>query len=141
MNQYISFLAQHWVLSSLLVVIVIAIAIFELKATAMGPKRISPQMLVQLINHEDAVVVDIRMKDIFKKSHVINSINVVAAELERKFDRLTQHKEKPIVIVDAVGQQSTTIANKLIKDGFGDIRILNGGIKAWQEAGLPLDKG
>jgi len=140
MQQYLDFLARHWGLTTLLVVVLVAILIVEKLHQASGVKSVSPEEAVKLMNHDDAVVLDIREKAVFKNKHIIGSINIPKAEIEKSVNRIQQYQEKTIIVVCQIGQSATTVANKLAKQKFAAVKVLAGGLKAWQEADLPLEK-
>jgi len=141
LQQYLSFLAQHWVLTLLLIVVLVALIVVEMRYKSGGGKSVSPENAVQLINHEQAVVLDIRDKATFKSSgHIINSINIPKVDLDKQAARLKQHQEKIVICVCATGQAAAMVSDKLLKQGFTKVKVLAGGLKAWKEAGLPLEK-
>lgn len=47
---------------------------------------------------------------------------------------------EPVVLICRSGRRALDAANTLEARGFTNLRILNGGIQAWQSAGLPLIK-
>jgi len=140
MERYIAFFTQHWILGLLLVVVVLAIMIYEFGAKAVGPKRISAQVAVGLINHEHAMVIDLRDCSSFKQGHIINATNILADELEQKITILTKHRNKQIILVCGGGQQSLRAPKIFARNDFIHVNILNGGMRAWREASLPVEK-
>jgi rhodanese-related sulfurtransferase len=140
MEQYIAFFTQHWELSLLLLIVILVIIIYEIRLLALGPKQISTQIAIQLINHENAVVIDLRDKVAFKQGHIINSINLAFADLTRDINQLTKFKQNHLILICDVNQRATQAVTILQKNSFAKISILAGGIKAWREANLPLEK-
>jgi rhodanese-related sulfurtransferase len=133
------FIVNHWELFAALVVVLAVILVFERKAKAEGPSVLDPQSAVGWINHEQAIVIDIRDRDAFRKGHIINSesiqpANVVTAVKGEKY------KDKPILIVCAQGISSAKTAALLKKEGIEKVATLKGGIQAWKSADLPLEK-
>ncbi len=49
-------------------------------------------------------------------------------------------KDKPIIVVCAMGNQARGTANAMLKDGFANVSVLKGGMNAWQSASLPVSK-
>ena len=94
-----------------------------------------------LINKEDAVVLDIRAQKDFKDGHIIGSKQIKPEEVrEGNFSKLEKYKDKPIIVVCAMGNLASGTANKMVKQGFNHTYVLSGGIGAWQGASLPLSK-
>jgi rhodanese-related sulfurtransferase len=55
--------------------------------------------------------------------------------------QLAAARALPVVLVCKAGQTSGAAAKRLRKAGFEHVYVLDGGIGAWQQAGLPLTKG
>ena len=139
MEQLGQFIINHWELWLALVLILLLIFINELLAQKKQAKELSPQAAVSLINHENAVVMDLRDAEAFRKGHIIDSIRVASDEFSQR--RMDKYKAKNIILVCARGLQSATLASKLREQGFSQPMVLAGGITAWQAAELPLVKG
>ena len=103
-----------------------------------GGSAVSPQDATLMINRHDAVVLDARSPEEFGKGHIINARNVPLAQLEGRAGELQKHKAKPIIVCDD-GLRASAAAS-LRKMGFEKVYTLSGGIAAWQQAGLPVEK-
>ncbi len=101
---------------------------------------LSPQALTQLINQNDAVLIDIRDAEVFKKGHITGAVNVPADQWDQKIRKLHRFKDKPVIVTCKLGQQASKAAEKLKAEGFTDLYVLKGGVQAWQEASMPLVK-
>jgi rhodanese-related sulfurtransferase len=102
--------------------------------------EVGPAEAVQLINRRDAVVLDVRDAADYKSGHITNARNVPESELESRAKELEKVKAKPIIVSCARGNRSAGIAAKLRKLGFNEVFSLRGGIAAWQQANMPLEK-
>lgn len=140
MHQFFEFLLNHWVLSSLFILVLILIIIEEARAKGLGGTGITPQKLIQLINQDQVSIIDIRPVNQFKDGHIINSKNLPMEAIDNEIKKLEKKKEKQIVVVDMNGQKSNTVANKLRKAGFEKVFLLIGGINAWKSANMPVVK-
>ena len=139
MQDIIQFAVNHWLLCGLFIVLLILLLLEEARSKGLLG-QLGPQDLVQLINRESAVVVDIRNREAFQDGHIVGSVNILQAELEKDFNQLRKYKDRPIVIVCATGQKSGEIAAKLKKQNFERVHVLSGGINAWKNASMPLVK-
>lgn len=139
MEQISQFITNHWQLWLALVVVLIAIFANELISQKNRGKELSPAATVDLINHENAIVIDLRDADAFRAGHIIDAIHASADDFTGT--RMDKYKTKPVILVCARGLQSATLAAKLRTQGFTQPTVLAGGITAWQTAGLPLVKG
>lgn len=139
MEQVSQFVMNHWALCLAFVGILLLIYINEWFTKASGPKTLSPQLAVEKINHDDAVVIDLRDQEAFSAGHIIHSIRAAADDFD--LPRMDKYKPKAVILVCTRGIQAQTLAIKLKSKGFANAMVLAGGLSAWQSAGLPLVKG
>ena len=129
------------ILSIALLGLTLAIVYTEIRRLFRGYKALSPAQLTELINREDALVLDLRGQSEFEKGHIIGARHLLPSQVEPEGKLLAKAKEAPVVLVDAAGITASAAAEKLVKAGFKRIGVLDGGIGSWQAAGLPLAKG
>jgi rhodanese-related sulfurtransferase len=139
MEQFITFVMQHWLLWLAFLIVLVLIIVEESRGALTGVPRISPQEATQLLNRQDAVIVDIREMPAYESGHIIGALHASIKAFDDELPKLEKLKDKPIIIVCATGQESFKLANKLRKQGF-QVNILAGGLNAWRNAGLPLVK-
>ena len=101
---------------------------------------VSNLQATQLMNQQNALVLDIRDASEYSKGHLINARNVPLAEIEERAGEIEKHKNKPLIVVCETGQRSGRAIATLRKRGFERVFSLDGGISAWRQAGLPLEK-
>ena len=133
------FLIDNWMLIS------IAIAsggmlLWPLIAGGMTAGTLNASGAVQLINREKAVVVDVCDPSEFAAGHVSGAKNVPLGELEAKLPGTVKNKALPLILVCATGARSGRAAAIAKKLGYEQVQSLSGGLKAWKEANLPLEK-
>jgi rhodanese-related sulfurtransferase len=95
---------------------------------------------VQLINRRDAVVVDVRDTGEFAAGHIANARHIPEAQLGDRLKELEKYKAKPILVSCRTGTRAPAASGLLRKHGFAEVFALRGGIAAWQQAGMPLEK-
>lgn len=139
MEQLEQFAVNHWELWLALVVILVLIYINEFLMQKKRAKELSPQATVNMINNENAIIIDLRDQESFRNGHIIDAIQAPADDFNQQ--RMDKYKEKPLILVCARGLQSASLATKLKQQGFKQPMVLAGGITAWQNADLPLVKG
>jgi rhodanese-related sulfurtransferase len=103
-------------------------------------REIGPAEAVQLINRRDAVVIDVRDAAEYKAGHITNARHMPEAEIDSRMRELEKVKAKPIIVSCARGNRSMSVANRLRSLGFAEVFSLSGGIAAWQQANMPLEK-
>ncbi len=141
MEQLIEFAKDQLILSGVWVALVIMLVYSFVSPMLSKTKRVDNHQATLLMNKEDAVVVDIRSQKDFKAGHIIGSKQLKPEEVrEGNFAKLEKYKDKPIIIVCAMGNLAVGTATKMVKQGFSNVYILSGGINAWQGASLPVTK-
>ncbi len=135
MAQFVEFIGNHLVLSSMWVVTLGAIIFYHQKT---GSTSVRPQEAVMMINRKDAVVVDVREKKEFAEGHIVDSLNIPLAKLKQRLKELKKHKDKPIIVVCKLGQHSGEAAKQLMEAGYEEVFKLSGGITEWRAQSMPL---
>jgi rhodanese-related sulfurtransferase len=105
-----------------------------------GGPWVSTVEATQLINRQDALVLDVRSAEEYAKGHILGAKNLPLADLERRAAELDKHKAKPVIVHCENGNRSTSALSLLRKQGFARAVNLAGGYAAWQQAGLPVEK-
>jgi len=137
MQQLIEFTMNHSILV-LSFLTIGGVLIFNLLQGNKG--SVDPHVATEMINHQDAVVVDVRPAADFHKGHIINAINIPVNGFKNQINSLSKHKDQPIIISCRSGAQSQAACQQLKKQGFEQVFNLQGGILAWQSANLPVTR-
>ncbi|WP_085317654.1 rhodanese-like domain-containing protein [Derxia lacustris] len=103
-----------------------------------GKGGVSHFEATRLINDRDAWLVDVRSAEEFARGHITGARNIPLDQLEARSAELTKAKSKPLIVVCQSGQRAQRALALLTKAGFGEVVVLEGGVTAWQAAGLPL---
>ncbi|MEQ8857025.1 MAG: rhodanese-like domain-containing protein [Pseudomonadales bacterium] len=138
MQRFFEFIGNHPFLVGTFVVL---LALFIRNETRRGGRSVSPQQLVDLVNREDAVVVDIRERKEYQAGHIVDAVNIPNANLESRVDELKKFRERPIVIICKIGQNAGAAGTLLRKRGFENVSRLTGGMAEWRNQNLPVVKG
>ena len=94
----------------------------------------------QLINREDALVIDVREAAEYAKGHILGAKSVPLAQLEARSRELEKHKAKPVIVHCDDGNRAGAAVAILKKHGHAKVVNLAGGFNAWRQAGLPVEK-
>lgn len=130
------------VLSIAWIALLVAVLFTTFKGLMSKVKVITRGEATRLINKEDAVVVDLRQRDDFRKGHIAGSINLLPTEIKaNNVGELEKHKAQPIIVVDGSGMQAQEPASALNKAGFEKVFVLKEGIAGWSGENLPLVRG
>ncbi|MDY6840487.1 MAG: rhodanese-like domain-containing protein [Pseudomonadota bacterium] len=137
MDRLFEFVVNHYILVSLFVAFLAAILFLESRR---GGAKISAQGAVNLINKDEAIVVDIRDRKEFGEGRITGSINIPLNSLKSRVGELSKFKNKQIIVADKMGQHSAMAVKQLNAEGFSDVVRLNGGVADWKASNLPLVK-
>jgi rhodanese-related sulfurtransferase len=118
-----------------------AIVINEISRLRRGYKSASPSELTTLMNRDNALVVDVSAIADFEKGHILGAKHVALSQFDPENKLLAKLRELPVAVVCRTGMTSHTAAAKLVKAGFKNVYLLEGGVQAWQSADLPLVRG
>ncbi len=140
MDQLLPFIVNHWVLSAALVLVLIILAIEEGRSKGSGAGKVGPEAAVNLINREDAAIIDVRSEQKFHEGHLVGSVNIASADIAANLNKLKKYKNKPVIVVCDRGVAAAKAASHLRREGFESALVLTGGIEAWKAAKLPLSK-
>jgi rhodanese-related sulfurtransferase len=135
----VKFLIDNWMLIS------IALAsggmlVWPMISGALNADALSASGAVQLINREKAVVVDVCEAAEFAAGHVTGAKNVPLSEFEARLPVVVKNKTLPLILVCASGARASRAVAIAKKLGYQQAQSLGGGLKAWKEANLPLEK-
>ncbi|GAA0358325.1 rhodanese-like domain-containing protein [Bowmanella denitrificans] len=141
MQQFIEFIGNHYLLSSAWVALAVLL-VYSLVSSKFSPvKELGTHDVTLLMNKQDALVLDIRSQNEFKKGHILGAKQIPAEKLNKgEFSALENNKDKPIIVVCAMGMTAKRTALQMLKAGFSQVSVLKGGMNAWQSANLPVAK-
>lgn len=134
MALYIEFLAQQWMLVAALLAVVVMLFLHEARKS--GPS-LSPQQAITMVNAEDGIFLDLRDAAEFKKGHIVNAINIPATKLPERMVELEKYKDRPIVLVCKMGQQSSAAGKQLKALNYAKVYKMTGGMMEWANLQLP----
>ncbi|XKE45585.1 rhodanese-like domain-containing protein [Halomonas organivorans] len=137
-DQLFEFVQNHPLLVGAFVLVLVAWIAYEIRnSSASG---VTTGEATQLVNREDAVVLDIREAGDFKAGHIAGARNIPQSRLDDRMGELEKFKSKPIIVVCKHGQSSGVALAKLTKAGFERVLKLKGGMSQWQADNLPVVK-
>lgn len=130
------FIQQNWYWAALAAVSGTLLVVTSVR----GSRGISPAQATQLINRNDAVVIDVRDAGEYAAGHLLNAQHIPLAELDKRLGELDKLKDKPVILNCQTGSRSASACDILRKAGFTQVHNLEGGIAAWEQAGMPVSR-
>ena len=100
-------------------------------AESLDPKRVA-----ELLEAGEAQVIDVRDSDEWAAGHVPGALHVFITEVSERAGEID--RDRTVVFQCAGGNRSAMVADAFRGDGY-DAYNMAGGLRAWEEAGLPLE--
>ncbi|MCG8708337.1 rhodanese-like domain-containing protein [Brenneria sp. 4F2] len=142
MQEIMPFISKHPILSVAWVALFVVVIVLTVKSKLSKVKEVVRSEAIHLINKEDAVIVDIRNRDDFRRGHIANAFNLLPNDIKSGgLGELEKHKAQPVIVVCANGMSSRDAANDLLKAGFERVLVLKDGLTGWSGENLPLVRG
>lgn len=105
-------------------------------------KSISAQELQKSLWQENGcALLDIRERNEYESGQIFGATQIPRRELEVRIQELVPVKNTPLVLYDWDGERASLAAETLEEQNYTQVRILEGGLKAWQRQGLPIVRG
>ena len=105
-----------------------------------GIKEVDCVAALQLINHKNALILDVREDNEYRAGHLLNARLIPLGKLRERIGELEKYRDHPIVVVCRSGNRSGSACALLGKEGFLQAYNLAGGVMDWQRRKLPLEK-
>jgi rhodanese-related sulfurtransferase len=97
--------------------------------------------VTQLLNQgANTLVLDIREGAEYTSGHVPRARHIPLGELSKRVDEIVKFKDKPVIVTCKNGSRAGAATRLLRKAGFTSVYQLKGGVAAWQQASLPVEK-
>lgn len=135
-----NFLLQPTNLALLAIAVISGLLLLQPLLMPSNAKSVNASEATALINQK-AQVIDVRTASEFAAGHIKNSKLLPVQTLGNDLAQAKLKKDKPVLIICASGMRARRAAGLLEKEGYTDVSVLEGGIKTWVDAQLPVMKG
>jgi rhodanese-related sulfurtransferase len=115
-----------------------AMLLWPLFRRGAGGPWVNTAEATHLINREDALVLDVRDPGEYGAGHILGAKNVPLSRLGDA--EVAKRKDRPVIVYCEGGERSSKAVAALKRQGFARVVNLTGGLRAWQQAGLPVEK-
>ena len=140
MQQIIEFSGNHIELAAAFIIVVGLLIGTQITHMTRGFNDISPTEATRLMNHDTALLLDIRTAAENREGHILNSQHIPTTELISRMKDLEKHKDDHVIAYCRSGNRSVAACKILKAQGFEKVHNLGGGIMAWETANLPTTK-
>ena len=138
-NQLTEFIGNNALLVVALIGITVMLIAGELQQRLGGVKHVEPGDATRMMNHDNAVIIDMRDLKDYQEGHIVNAVHLPECN-DSSMEKLEKFSKQPLIVCCRSGQRSTGVCKKLRKKGFDPVFNLKGGLVAWQNANLPLSR-
>ncbi|MEQ8633746.1 rhodanese-like domain-containing protein [Gimesia maris] len=104
---------------------------------------IKPDVLAKKQQDKEVHLIDVRTPAEFREVHASIAVNIPLDQLtaEQIKDRVNGNGADPVYLICQSGNRSSKACQKLIDAGFVNVISVEGGTKAWEAEGLPVNRG
>jgi rhodanese-related sulfurtransferase len=122
-----------------------ALLLWPLIAKGTSARSINTLGATQLLNSQDALLIDLRETKDLAKGTPPQALHVPLSSLESQVDDIKKRASKgksqaPVILMCQSGWRGAKAGRLLKKAGIEAVFNLEGGFDAWQQAGLPVTK-
>ncbi|MBA3596724.1 MAG: rhodanese-like domain-containing protein [Methylibium sp.] len=132
------FLLEYWYLI-LTAAVSGGLLLWPMASRSGGAHRVNAAEAVRLINREKAVLIDVSEPAEYAAGHAKQARNIPFSSLEGN-KALPTNKAVPLVVMCPTGARANRAVATLRKLGYEQTNALIGGLAAWREAQLPVEK-
>ena len=112
----------------------------EIARLSGGSAEIGTFEATRLMNQGGTLVLDVRDAKEFASGHLPRARHIPLAELSNRVEELAKYKEKAVIVTCRTGVRAGGAIRLLRKAGFATVYQLKGGVVAWEQASLPVEK-
>ncbi|MDF1818853.1 MAG: rhodanese-like domain-containing protein [Immundisolibacteraceae bacterium] len=134
------FVIANWELFAGVAVVAVLLLVTSSGANLGGLTVATPAQVVQMLNREQALILDLRSETGFDDGHIAGSINVTADNMEAALRKVTRPADQPVVLVTDRGVKTAPVIKELKQADVKRIVEIKGGVQAWRDEQLPLIK-
>lgn len=100
-------------------------------------ETVQPGEVEEWLEAGEVLLVDVRETREYEVEHIAGALLLPLSSFDPEF--FPEIGGKRLVLHCAVGKRSEAAAKMLVKEGHKDVRHMEGGMKAWKAAGLPVE--
>jgi rhodanese-related sulfurtransferase len=111
-----------------------------LKLAGGGGSEVGTLEATRLMNQGASLVLDVRDEKEYAAGHLPRARHIPLRDLAGRLGELAKFKEKPVIVTCRSGPRAGAACRLLRSQGFKNVYQLKGGVAAWQQASLPVEK-
>ena len=112
----------------------------ELSRLGGATSEIGTLEATRLMNNGPHLVLDVGDDKEFAAGHLPKARNIPVKDLDGRLEEIAKFKEKPVIVTCKRGARGGAAVRVLKRSGFTSVYQLRGGVAAWEQASLPIEK-
>jgi rhodanese-related sulfurtransferase len=137
-DHYFKEQSMHQISKYKLATLAAVILLAGYSASGHSANNISPKQASTQFSEKKAIIVDVREDAEWQEHHIPGAIHIPLGQLKSRLSELEPYKNTAIITQCRSGGRSAKAADQLQEAQFTNVRSLDGGIQAWEKAGLPI---
>lgn len=109
------------------------------KSTAKNTDNVSPHEAAVMLDDKKTIIIDVREEYEWREQHILGALHIPLAQLGNRLAELAPYKNTPIITQCQRGGRSKNALAVLKAAGFSRVYNLEGGLTAWDDAGLKTE--
>jgi rhodanese-related sulfurtransferase len=134
------FVVQHLGLVAVFVASGLMLVWPELSRLVGGADEIGTLDATRLMNQGSTLVLDVGEDKDFAAGHLPRARNIPVRDLAGRLEEIARYREKAVIVSARSNTQAAAAVRALKRAGFKSVYQLKGGLAAWQQASLPVEK-
>jgi rhodanese-related sulfurtransferase len=110
------------------------------RLVGVGGAEIGTLEATRLMNQGPTLILDVRDEKDFAAGHLPKARHIPVKELGKRIEEIAKFKAKPVIVTDKGNARAAAACRFLKREGFTNVFQLKGGLNAWQQASLPIEK-
>ena len=112
----------------------------EIQRLVAGGAQLGTLEVTRLMNQGGTLVLDIREGEDFAAGHLPRARHIPLSQLPNRVEEIVKYKEKPVIVTCRNGTRAGAASRVLKQAGFKSVFELRGGLIAWEQASLPVER-
>lgn len=112
----------------------------DISRFAGGANGVGTLEATRLMNQPGTLVLDVRQPQEFAAGHLPKARHIPLGDLAARIGEIAKFKDKPVIVTCRSGARAGSACRALKKAGFTSVYNLKGGVPAWEQASLPVER-
>lgn len=140
MDGFSELVAHYWWLALVLISLLIFVSAKKMSKFFGGDAvEVNAAQVIDLIQHQQAILIDLAEKSVFEKHHVLGAVSMPGITFINGTAKL-EDTSKPIILLPMKGLFPMPVVQFLYSEGVTKLYLFKGGVSEWKAAGLAVSE-